>query len=822
MTSTTGTPCLEPGCTGTVGADAYCDTCGTKAQPAPAVAPPADPRAARRARRAARAEAGAAAGAGAAAATNAPAPAVAGPGSTCQEPGCGGTILADDYCDTCGTKAALQPAPSPSPSPSAQAAAAGVAAAPAGGEEAALSRASRPSRIGRTLVTGSAKAQGSRRTASARTRVASQRFAIGAGLVDVPPAPVVDPSTVVLADPVVAEEKRFCSKCGAAVGRSKGGRPGREKGFCGACRQPYDFVPKLSPGMLIGGQYEVLGCLAHGGLGWIYLGRDKAVNDRWVVLKGLLDSGDEAASVAAVAEKRFLAEVQHPNIVEIYNFVTHRGAGYIVMEYVGGPSLKQILKKRRADNGDVPLPLPVDQAIAFVLAVLPAFAYLHDRRLVYCDFKPDNMIQVVDQVKLIDLGGVRRADDPSGDVYGTVGFQAPEIAEIGPSIPSDIYTIGRTLAVLTLDFRGYQSTFQHTLPDPEQHPPLVEFESFHRLLLKATAPHPDDRFQSVGELSDQLLGVLREVVALEQGKPQPGASAVFAGAVERGLPALALDPSDAASPVLANLLALGATERLAAIDDALANGQVEETAEVRLRRAAALIELGRAAEATTALDAVEASDPWEWRAVWLRGVAALAASDAPTAAAAVERCLAEVPGELAPKLASALAAEAGNDLATAAALYDVVSSVDPAYIAAAEGLARCELASGNVAGAIAAYDRVPRTHRAFEGSRLDAAKALAGAGRHAEAVAQLDGLSLSESEREQVMLSIYEDALSRLLAKTIAPDPNARIGPHPLTEAGMRRAVEAVSRRLADLTPDRAERVRLVDRANAVRPLSLV
>lgn len=798
----TTTPCLEPGCSGTILDDGYCDTCGTKAKPAAAegAAAPGDPRAARRARRAAKA----------AAATNAPAAAAPTPGSSCLEPGCGGTILADGYCDTCGTKAVAQAAPPP------------AVASAAGGEEAAPSRASRPSRIGRTLVTGSAKAQGSRRTASARTRVASQRFAIGAGLVDVPPAPVIDPSTVVLADPVVAEEKRFCSKCGAAVGRSKGGRPGREKGFCGACRQPYDFVPKLSAGTLIGGQYEILGCLAHGGLGWIYLGRDKAVNDRWIVLKGLLDSGDEAASVAAVAEKRFLAEVQHPNIVEIYNFVTHRGAGYIVMEYVGGPSLKQILKKRRADNGDVPLPLPVDQAIAFVLAVLPAFAYLHDRRLVYCDFKPDNMIQVVDQVKLIDLGGVRRADDPSGDVYGTVGFQAPEIAEIGPSIASDVYTIGRTLAVLTLDFRGYQSTFQHSLPDPEQHPALVEYESFHRLLLKATAPHPDDRFQSVGELSDQLLGVLREVVALQQGRPQPGSSSVFSGAVEQGLPGLALDATDTASAFLANVLALPAAERLAAIDDAVAAAQVEETPEVRLRRAAALIELGRADEASAVLDAVEANDPWEWRAVWLRGVAALARPDPAAAAAAFERCLAEVPGELAPKLASAMAAEEAGDLETAAALYDVVSSVDPAYVAAAEGLARCELAAGNVAAAIAAYDRVPRTHRAYEGSRLDAAKALAGAGRHAEAAAQLDGLSLSDAEREQVMLSIYDDALGRLLANTLTADPSVKLGGHPLTETGMRRAVEAASRRLADLTPDRAERVRLVDRANAVRPLSLV
>ena len=67
----------------------------------------------------------------------------------------------------------------------------------------------------------------------------------------------------------------------------------------------------------------MLGCLAHGGLGWIYLARDRNVSDRWVVLKGLLNTGDADAMAAAVAERRFLAEVEHPNIVRIYNFVQH-------------------------------------------------------------------------------------------------------------------------------------------------------------------------------------------------------------------------------------------------------------------------------------------------------------------------------------------------------------------------------------------------------------------------------------------------------------------------------------------------------------------
>ena len=174
----------------------------------------------------------------------------------------------------------------------------------------------------------------------------------GPGLTTVPVAPLIDPMLALMSPAVVAENKRYCSNCGAAVGRGREGEPGRTKGFCPQCRTPYDFEPKLAAGVLLGGQYEVMGCLAHGGMGWIYLARDRNVNDRWVVLKGLLNAGDPDAVPAAVGEKRFLAEVEHPLIVEIYNFETDAdGSSYIVMEYVGGKSLNTILKDRAASSG---------------------------------------------------------------------------------------------------------------------------------------------------------------------------------------------------------------------------------------------------------------------------------------------------------------------------------------------------------------------------------------------------------------------------------------------------------------------------------------
>jgi len=126
--------------------------------------------------------------------------------------------------------------------------------------------------------------------------------------------PYRDPAGAVLANPQVPANKRYCSGCDQPVGRDREGQPGLTEGFCRNCGARFSFSPKLEPGDLVAGQYEVLGCLAHGGLGWIYLARDRNVSDRWVVLKGLLNTGDADAMAAAVAERQFLAEVEHPEV----------------------------------------------------------------------------------------------------------------------------------------------------------------------------------------------------------------------------------------------------------------------------------------------------------------------------------------------------------------------------------------------------------------------------------------------------------------------------------------------------------------------------
>ncbi|MFD4340515.1 tetratricopeptide repeat protein [Streptomyces anulatus] len=467
----------------------------------------------------------------------------------CQRPACEGNYEdmggGELYCDTCGLAPVVSPTGMVSSPPTGIAGAgrassrdsssarSGSRASARSSSRSSTSRRSVSGRLSRSLSGASTSRSVSVRS-SGSTSAASARGRLGVGLVDVPDVPRPDPRTAVMENPEVPERKRFCSRsdCGAPVGRSRGERQGRTEGFCTKCGHPYSFVPKLTGGDIVHGQYEVVGCLAHGGLGWVYLAVDRAVSDRWVVLKGLLDTGDQDAMAAAISERRFLAEIEHSNIVRIYNFVEHLDQrtgsldGYIVMEYVGGKALKEIANERRTPAGKRD-PLPVEQACAYGIEALEALGHLHSRNLLYCDFKVDNAIQTEDQLKLIDMGAVRRMDDDESAIYGTVGYQAPEVAEVGPSVASDLYTVARTLAVLTFDFQGYTNVYVDSLPDPDNIEVFRAYESFYRLLVRATDPDPARRFASAAEMAEQLTGVLREVVALQTGRPRPALSTLF-------------------------------------------------------------------------------------------------------------------------------------------------------------------------------------------------------------------------------------------------------------------------------------------------------
>ena len=352
------------------------------------------------------------------------------------------------------------------------------------------------------------------------------------GLVEVPLVPLADPASAILTNPIVAEGRRFCCQCDSLVGRSTPAGPGQPSGVCAQCGTSYNFTPMLRPGDVIAGQYEVQGCLTHGGLGWIYLAIDRNVSDRWVVLKGLLHSQDPAAQEVVVTEREFLAELSHPSIVKIFNFVEHPRpdggmVGYIVMEYIGGFSLKEL-----AAGGT----LSIEHAIAYILEILPALEYMHSLGLAYNDLKPDNIMIEGDHLKIIDLGAVASIGS-YGYIYGTRGFQAPEIMETGPTPASDIYTVGRTLAVLTVDVAKEHDRYLDELPAPESEPLFTKHEFYHRLLLRCTEPDPELRYPSARALAADLTGVLREILATALASSEPHRDHLRAGGPLLLLPA---------------------------------------------------------------------------------------------------------------------------------------------------------------------------------------------------------------------------------------------------------------------------------------------
>jgi len=788
----TAAQCTRPGCGGTIDGG-YCTVCGLAETPAPVPSSVS----------------------------------LAGP-ATCTRPGCGGTIDGG-YCTVCGL-----------------AAASGVASATA------RDQGSIPGSAATSTTTGI------RGTHTSTGR--SSRGNLGAGLVEIPPVPAHDPASAILADPQVAESQRFCSKCEQPVGRARDGQPGLADGFCPNCGTPFSFTPKLQPGDLLGGQYEVLGCLAHGGLGWIYLARDHNVSDSWRVLKGLLNTGDADAMAAAVAERQFLAAVDHPNIVRIYNFVQHTDrrtgdtAGYIVMEYVGGRSLRQILLDERNAGRSV----PVEHALAYALEVLHAFGYLHSLGLVYCDFKPDNVLQSEEMLKLIDMGGVRRIDDVDSPIYGTVGYQAPEIESEGPSPSSDLYTVGRALAVLTFEFTGYTSTYKHTLPDPATVPLLAQQESFYRLVRRATDPDPRRRFASAGEMAEQLTGVLREVLASGDRQPRPSFSLLFSpelqavgadvgdidgtgwttaieaqpstAAIATGLPVPQVNITDPAAGYLATLSTLDPRQLTAALSAAVRGEAgtppgVAESAETRLALARALIatgDLDQAATTLTELAAGEHAD--DWRITWYHGLHELAAGKPGAAQAEFDAVYGELPGELAPQLALGFATEAAGDLPTASRYFERVWTVDRSHVSAAFGLARSRLARYDRPGAVAALAAVPPTSSQYVTAQITAVRVhLTRVGHDQltpgdlrEAADRLDRLTLDAARREYLRSEILRAALVAVTAgRTVGDD--RLLGCEP-SEHPLRSGLEQSYRALARMAPDQAQRIALVDRANEVRP----
>jgi serine/threonine-protein kinase PknG len=695
----------------------------------------------------------------------------------CTRTGCAGEIE-EGFCTDCGL-------------------------APAGAARVATQTVSQPS----TPRTGSVASSPLSARTGTRSRGTRSSAGLGAGFVSLPPLPSLDPLTRVLQDPTVPENKRYCGACQKKVSL--------QSGFCPHCGASYSFEPTLRAGELVGGQYEVKGPIAFGGLGWIYLAQDQRLKQRWVVLKGLLNTQDPGAAQAALQEREFLSAVKHANIVSVYNFVTQGPHGYIVMEFVGGKTLSELRKERG--------PLPCAEAIAYIHRILAAFGYLHDAGMVYCDFKPSN-VMVEEDVKLIDMGGVRRVEDLEGEVYGTKGFFAPEIGRgEAPTFASDLFTVARTLAVLVCDF-DFQGKHELTIPSPEEEPLFGHEDSLYRFLLKATRPKPEDRFESAEEMAEQLLLVLREV-ASESGATRAVESRYFEQEPgEDGLPGIRLDATDPAAAAIVSARVPDSAKRVELLTEVAKKQPASH--EARLRLAEALARHGAHADADTIFEAAHAAAPRDWRVAWLRGRALLAQEKGSAARVLFERVRHELPGEVAPRLAIGLAAEQAGDKTTAAHAFDAVSRCDALLAEASFGLARCLEAAGDRAGALEALGRVPATSSAYAPARAQLAKLLtderAGEKELVLASETIEGLAVDAFLGHRLRADLLVRAARLIEAGRAKPSAALRLLSVPF-ETGQLRAAAEKELRLCARHAETAElRIELVDRANRERPFTLI
>jgi serine/threonine-protein kinase PknG len=675
-----------------------------------------------------------------------------------------------------------------------------------------------------------------------------------------PAVEVPDPEKLVLADPDYPEQHRFCGRCGDPVGRAYAGEPAYAEGFCENCGERFCFLPKLTRGERVGDRYEVLGCFARGGLGWVYLAEDTSLAGQHVALKGVINSGSAVLRALARVERDVLIRLDHPNIVRISDFVEHSPPTggepdtYLVMEYVGGRSLRDLLRQGP--------PPRVEHVIVYGRAILAALDYLHGEGLLYCDMKPENVIHGDKRVKVIDLGAARGIDDAASPGVGTEGFQAPahELARHGLTVRSDLHTVGRTLQVL----------LEAATDDLDPDRVAGGLDSLSLVLERAVAPF-ERRFATAAEMAEQLDGVRREILSLRDERPRPVPSALFEdtaellddglGAVpgldrwvsaalrgeelDTGLPGAAdgagrlpiprVAPDDPAAAFIAAAGAHGPhrwLDKLAMFGDRSA-----EIAFARTRALVALRDSGAAAEALSAAEeqlGTEAAR--DWRAAWHHGLLALVRNDAEQAATAFDRVHRGWPGELAPRLALGFCAELRGAAEEAERCYRSVWHRDHGQVSAAFGLARCYLRTRGRDAAVALLDVVPPISRHYDAARIAAVRIRAGRlpsgppGRDdlADAARRLPELYLDREAQDRLEALVREAALSGL--PTLSGQsgrsgldgqegwPGGALLGERVTERGLRTLLEQSLRRLAERARSRNEHGVLVDLANSVRP----
>jgi serine/threonine-protein kinase len=278
------------------------------------------------------------------------------------------------------------------------------------------------------------------------------------------------------------------------------------------------------------GKYEIMEELGRGGFGVVYKARDKIL-ERLVAVKVLHPNliNDPSFVSRFRQEAIFSARFDHPNLVPVFDFDQAEGLYYLVMGYMPGGSLKQLLKKEGA--------LPEDRAIQILSQVGSGLAYAHRKGVIHRDLKPANILfDAENEARVSDLGFAKalRSDSSasmsmSGGMIGTPAYMAPEVWRGNlASERSDLYSLGCILyEMLTGEvlFEGETPAMamtKHLIEGPRFRQDLSE--PWKSLLLKSLAMDPKERFQSAEAMLAAIARRRRPEPELYPGAFQPPAA----------------------------------------------------------------------------------------------------------------------------------------------------------------------------------------------------------------------------------------------------------------------------------------------------------
>ncbi len=270
-------------------------------------------------------------------------------------------------------------------------------------------------------------------------------------------------------------------------------------------------------GQKVNDRYEILKTIGEGGMANVYLAHDTILN-RDVAIKVLRGdlANDEKFVRRFQREALSASSLSHPNIVEIYDVGEDSGDYYIVMEYIEGKNLKQLLKKR----GN----LTVAEVVDIMQQITSAMSVAHDSLIIHRDLKPQNILIKSDGgIKITDFGIAMALNSTqltqTNSAMGSVHYFPPEQASgKGATLKSDIYSLGIMMYELltgTLPFRGDNAVeialkhLKEPIPSVRDFDPNIP-QSVENVILTATAKNPKNRYNNAKEMYDDLQTVLNK------------------------------------------------------------------------------------------------------------------------------------------------------------------------------------------------------------------------------------------------------------------------------------------------------------------------